>query len=158
MKGWFLIGVAVLGLGALATGEIVPRATQAAPTRDLIERGRYLVRIGGCNDCHTPHFVARNGEVAEERWLIGDSVGYSGPWGTTYPSNLRNLLASMDEDAWVRYAQTLETRPPMPWFNLRAFAETTCARCIAISARCLPTTALCRNTFRRTDGRQRHIS
>jgi hypothetical protein len=29
----------------------------------------------------------------------------------------------MNEDSWVQYARSLETRPPMPWFNLRAFAD-----------------------------------
>jgi mono/diheme cytochrome c family protein len=28
-----------------------------------IERGRYLVRISGCNDCHTPGYLQHNGEV-----------------------------------------------------------------------------------------------
>jgi hypothetical protein len=29
----------------------------------------------------------------------------------------------MSENDWVRYAGDLETRPPMPWFNLRAMRE-----------------------------------
>jgi mono/diheme cytochrome c family protein len=88
-----------------------------------VERGRYLVTIGGCNDCHTPGYMANNGKVPEDRWLVGNSIGYSGPWGTTYAPNLRRLLRTMDEEAWVRYAQDLETRPPMPWFNLRAMTK-----------------------------------
>jgi hypothetical protein len=29
----------------------------------------------------------------------------------------------LTEDAWVKRAKTLETRPPMPWFNIRAMTE-----------------------------------
>ncbi|MDK1374120.1 MULTISPECIES: hypothetical protein [unclassified Sinorhizobium] len=115
-----VIGTATLGMAAAAVTALVdPGSGGTADT----ERGRYLVTIGGCNDCHTPGYTANAGKVPEDRWLIGDAVGYSGPWGTTYPSNLRRLLATMSEDDWVRHARTLETRPPMPWFNVRAFAE-----------------------------------
>lgn len=119
-----LIAAAALGAAAhLAVGVYQFGPGEAAPADDPIKRGRYLVKIGGCNDCHTPGYIASAGKVPEDRWLVGDSIGYNGPWGTTYPSNLRSLVASMNEDDWVGYARTLETRPPMPWFNLRAFAE-----------------------------------
>ncbi|TIM60269.1 MAG: cytochrome c, partial [Mesorhizobium sp.] len=81
------------------------------------------MKIGGCNDCHTPNYLETAGNVPEDRWLIGDSLGFNGQWGTTYPTNLRQLLRTMGEDDWVRSARTIETRPPMPWFNLRAMTE-----------------------------------
>jgi mono/diheme cytochrome c family protein len=90
---------------------------------DLVDRGRYLVGIGGCNDCHTPGFMERQGRVPEEHWLVGSSVGFQGPWGTTYPSNLRLTMQALTEDQWVATARVLETRPPMPWFNLRQMHE-----------------------------------
>lgn len=49
-----------------------------------IKRGRYLVKTVGCNDCHTPAYGLKYGEVPEKDWLIGDQVGWKGPWGTTY--------------------------------------------------------------------------
>jgi hypothetical protein len=55
--------------------------------------------------------------------LTGDSFGWSGPWGTTYASNLRLLLSGLTEDGWVQYARSLKTRPPMPWFNLNEMEE-----------------------------------
>lgn len=120
-----LLAAAVTGTGfLLAVVGISFSEGETAKGDDLLDRGRYLVKIGGCNDCHTPGYTASGGDVPESRWLIGDSIGYSGPWGTTYPANLRSLVAGMSEDDWVRYASTLETRPPMPWFNLRAFTET----------------------------------
>ena len=83
-----------------------------------VKRGRYLVGIAGCNDCHTPGFAMKGGQVDEARWLTGDALGWRGPWGTTYPSNLRLYMQTLGEDEWVRKAKTLTTRPPMPWFNL----------------------------------------
>ena len=88
-----------------------------------IERGRYLVRISGCNDCHTPGYPQRHGDVPEAQWLTGDRLGWSGPWGTTYGTNLRLSMLAMDEEGWVRAARTVEWRPPMPWFNLRHMSE-----------------------------------
>jgi hypothetical protein len=29
----------------------------------------------------------------------------------------------MTENSWVKYAKALMTRPPMPWFNVRAMTE-----------------------------------
>ena len=66
-----------------------------------VTAGRYLVIIGGCNDCHTAGYMAQEGNVPESDWLTGSPVGWRGPWGTTYPSNLRLLVQSMSEDAWV---------------------------------------------------------
>ena len=51
-------------------------------------------------------------------------LGWRGPWGTTYAVNLRLRLKDMTEDQWVEFAKTFTTRPPMPWFNVRAMDET----------------------------------
>ncbi|MHB8310801.1 MAG: cytochrome C [Metallibacterium sp.] len=88
-----------------------------------IERGRYVVKIAGCNDCHTPAYAQRDGHVPERDWLTGDSLGWSGPWGTTYASNLRLKLAALSEAQWLQLAHTAQYRPPMPWFNLRAMSD-----------------------------------
>lgn len=101
-----------------------PAATPA-PAADAksIERGRYLARIAGCNDCHTAGYAHTGGKVPEKDWLTGDRVGWQGPWGTTYPANLRLVLARMSENDWVRIARTAEYRPPMPWFALHDMTE-----------------------------------
>lgn len=88
-----------------------------------IERGRYLVKTIGCNDCHTPAFGFKNGEVLEKDWLIGDQVGWKGPWGTTYPTNLRERVQNMKEVEFIRYAKNLRTRPPMPWYAVNAMKK-----------------------------------
>ena len=88
-----------------------------------IERGRYLVGIAGCNDCHTPGFALKGGKVAEAQWLTGDALGWRGAWGTTYAPNLRLYMQTLKEEEWVKKAKTLTTRPPMPWFNLHRMSE-----------------------------------
>lgn len=87
-----------------------------------VRHGRYLIRISGCNDCHTPGYMQKDGKVAEADWLIGDSLGWQGPWGTTYPSNLRLVVQRLDEKAWIaRARQTM--RPPMPSPSLHAMTD-----------------------------------
>ena len=85
---------------------------------ETVDRGRYLVIITGCNDCHTPGYLASAGRTPEDLWLTGDTFGWRGPWGTTYGANLRMVLRGLSEDQWVKFAQTMTARPPMPWFNL----------------------------------------
>ncbi|WP_296809803.1 c-type cytochrome [Thiocapsa sp.] len=91
------------------------------PTR-VIERGRYLVKVSGCNDCHTEGYMQGNGEIPTEQWLTGSAVGFQGPWGTTYPTNLRLLLNELAEADWLVRAREPK-RPPMPWFNLSAMTD-----------------------------------
>jgi len=81
----------------------------------LLERGKYLVTVGGCNDCHSPKKMTPKGPVPDEarilsghpadeklpevppnlfgpdRWgaiTNNNLTGWVGPWGTSYASNL----------------------------------------------------------------------
>lgn len=92
------------------------------PDSRVIERGRYLVSIAGCNDCHTPRYPESGGTVPQSDWLTGSMVGFQGPWGTTYPSNLRLSLQTVSEAQWLEKARSA-TRPPMPWFALRDMSD-----------------------------------
>ena len=94
---------------------------QAKPQPSPAERGRYLVRIGGCNDCHTPKTMTAKGPIADEkRTLSGHPAteklpavpkglitpdgwgavvnnhltGWSGPWGISYSRNLTPDMAT----------------------------------------------------------------
>lgn len=98
------------------------RAAEGPADSGDIERGRYVVTIGACNDCHTPGFVQRGGDMPERDWLTGNPIGFKGPWGTTYPVNLRQLANQLSEEQWLARAKA-EMRPPMPWFVLRAMKE-----------------------------------
>lgn len=113
----------LFGLMALAIA--AAPAAQGAEKRAAkqIERGRYLLAVGNCNDCHTDGFAASDGKVAEKDWLLGSPLGFRGPWGTTYASNLRLSLSNLTEEQWVAYAKALKVRPPMPWFNLNQWRD-----------------------------------
>jgi len=114
------ICAAVLLAIANASANDAPRALNAD---ELIRHGRHLTVIAGCNDCHTAGFASSAGKVPESQWLLGDSLGFAGPWGTTYPANLRRRLATMDLATFKAYARTLTTRPPMPYWALNAMSE-----------------------------------
>jgi mono/diheme cytochrome c family protein len=107
---------AALALGGLAGANAQGVDGGAAGS---VERGRYLARIAGCNDCHTPGYSQSGGKTPESQWLTGDRLGWHGPWGTTYPANVRLAMAKMSEQEWVHFARNTQLRPPMPWFALR---------------------------------------
>lgn len=119
----FAGGVAAL-ITAVVPAAMYVRSNAGASTLESpqISRGRYVVKVAGCNDCHTPGYAQGAGMIPESKWLIGDSVGWQGPWGTTYPSNLRRLMQGMTEDQWLKIARQ-PTRPPMPWFALRDMSD-----------------------------------
>ncbi|MBL8550801.1 MAG: hypothetical protein JNJ73_12525 [Hyphomonadaceae bacterium] len=112
---------------ALLLAACAPAARPAADAAphvvggDAVATGRYIALVGGCNDCHTAYYPDSNGETPEAEWLKGSPIGHYGPWGTTYPSNLRLVAASMDEDQWVETVSTARYRPPMPWYLLHQY-------------------------------------
>ncbi|OZB76920.1 MAG: cytochrome c precursor [Thiomonas sp. 14-64-326] len=85
-------------------------------------RGLYLVKISGCNDCHTPGYAESGGNTPQKAWMTGSTVGFQGPWGTTYPTNLRLSMQRLSEAQWLQSARR-PTRPPMPWFALREMSD-----------------------------------
>jgi mono/diheme cytochrome c family protein len=110
------IAFAVMSLLALSV------ETAIAADAGSIARGEYLIKISGCNDCHTPGYPETGGQVTESTWLTGNPVGFHGPWGTSYPTNLRRLVQDLSEADWLtRVRQPM--RPPMPWFNLRDMTD-----------------------------------
>jgi mono/diheme cytochrome c family protein len=88
---------------------------QKASVQSPVERGKYLVTVGGCNDCHTPKKLGPNGPeadmsrelsgnpaaeklarvpsglFAEDKWLTlaNNHLGaWAGPWGVSFAMNL----------------------------------------------------------------------
>lgn len=122
-----LAAAGTLALAACSASPQSPATTVSAPAApsddDLLARGEYMVRMAGCNDCHTAGYAESGGEIPQAQWLMGSPLGYNGPWGTTYAANLRLKLADMDEAGWMKYTSELHTRPIMPDFNLRAMHE-----------------------------------
>lgn len=110
---------------AMLTVLAAPRAgaKDTASLSQLIERGRYLVKITGCNDCHTAGYGEAGGQVPEQDWLTGSPLGWHGPWGTTYASNLRLFMRDLSEAEWIKTAHTIKLAPPMPWYALHAMSD-----------------------------------
>lgn len=116
-----------LTLAAWAAAAFFSCASQAADPGSAklppeLIRGKYLVQIAGCNDCHTAGYAESGGKVEESKWLLGDRLGWRGPWGTTYASNLRLAMKDMTAEQFIARARS-PLRPPMPWFNLVAMRD-----------------------------------
>lgn len=62
-------------------------AAPAVQAQTPVERGKYLVTIAGCNDCHTPGYFL--GSPDKARFLGGSEVGFELPGlGTFYGPNI----------------------------------------------------------------------
>ena len=119
--------VSRLTLAACAAAVFFTSAANAADPEPAklppeVTRGKYLVQVAGCNDCHTEGYALANGDVEESKWLTGDVVGWRGPWGTTYAPNLRLSASKKSADEFMALARS-PLRPPMPFFNLRVMKD-----------------------------------
>ncbi|HZT76259.1 MAG TPA: c-type cytochrome [Vicinamibacterales bacterium] len=107
-------------------------AAQSTP----VERGKYLVTIGGCNDCHTTKKMGPNGPEPDTTKLLAGHpedmkmpappslppngpwaivvaptlTAWSGPWGTSFAANLtpdaNTGLGNWTEDMFVKAMRT----------------------------------------------------
>jgi mono/diheme cytochrome c family protein len=111
--------IAAFAVSAIFTGVALAQDASKA----TLERGRHLVLIGHCNNCHTAGYAALNGKVSEPQWLMGNPVGWRGKNGTTYAPNLRIFVANLSEADWTRLMRTVEWRPPMPWWSVREHSD-----------------------------------
>jgi len=99
-----------------------PDGRPAIAANDVNEVGRYLAVFALCNDCHTAGWLPA-GDVPEELWMAGNPVGYEGPWGITFPSNLRLRVQEWTEDQWVETLRTRKALDPMPWIAVNQMSE-----------------------------------
>ena len=111
-----------------ATASATPsRPTEMVAARSQIDAGRYFVKLGGCNDCHTPGYVETlmmtGRAMPESDWLMGSDVGFAGAWGVSYPANLRLSFQNMTEEQFLELAHEGKGRPPMPWPSLMAMSD-----------------------------------
>src|SRR5688572_32481253 len=112
-----VVFVAAAGFVTLSTSQTQsqhagPAQPSAAAHAAKVQRGEYLVKIMGCNDCHTPWKMGPQGpEPDMDRFLSGhpEQIGrlpmaknaepflwsgfatntaFSGPWGVSYAFNL----------------------------------------------------------------------
>lgn len=115
--------IAVLGLIVTAACTAAPQETKSAsaepatatPPPNPVERGRYLVTLGGCHDCHTPKKMGPQGPepdmtqqlaghpatekmpaipagvIAPDKWgaiTNNQLTSWVGPWGVSFSRNL----------------------------------------------------------------------
>jgi mono/diheme cytochrome c family protein len=115
----------------LGTALLVAAAADADAASDKIQRGKYLVEFGGCNDCHTPGYFL--GKPDTDRYLGGSDVAFEIPGlGVFVPPNItpdkKTGIGDWTEDQIVTALQTGERpdgrilAPIMPW---QAFAKLT---------------------------------
>ena len=96
----------------------------------LVERGKYLVEIMGCHDCHSPKQMGPNGPyldperilsgypadrplppqpVSHEGWalLTMDLTAAIGPWGTTFAANITSDESGIGNWTEEQFARAL---------------------------------------------------
>ena len=132
-----LLGIAVAVTALVLTGSL---SALGVADRKAVERGKYLVTLGGCTDCHTPGYFF--GKPDTPRYLGGSEVGFEIPGlGVFHGPNLtpddETGLGRWSEQDIVTALQTgkrpdgRELAPIMPW---RALASLTPADVEAIAA------------------------
>lgn len=74
-------------LAAVAAFVLLLSPIHGAKAESLVARGRYLVTLGGCNDCHTPGAAFGHPNMKEE--LAGSEAGFFIPGlGVFVPPNI----------------------------------------------------------------------
>lgn len=103
---------------------------------ELIARGKYLVTVSGCNDCHSPKIMTPMGPIADTTKLLSgypsergiptlteaiaqdknwvkmspDATAFVGPWGITFGANLTpdeaTGIGNWTEDVFVKTIRT----------------------------------------------------
>jgi hypothetical protein len=112
-----MIAIVAIALLAAVGSEVGASSAAGAPTPPSIARGKYLVTIGACNDCHSPGWRESDGSLPVAKWLVGSSIGLREPWGTEYPANLRVMFSQISEAQWLFEVRTRGGR--MQWHDLR---------------------------------------
>jgi mono/diheme cytochrome c family protein len=142
-----LVIFAMLGLGlSLLSCSTAQQTATATPKVDPVVRGRYLVTIMSCNDCHTPGYLY--GAPDTSRRLSGSDLGWTGPWGVVHARNLtpdmETGIGSWTIEQIVTALRTGNTpdgsqlAPIMPWMNYSNILDQDDAVAIASYLKSLP--------------------
>ena len=108
------LALAIAG-GCLVAASAGALAQTAKPSKARIDRGMYLVKTGGCGDCHSPKVMGPKGPVEHPTLALSGSPGdakvpevpagvlgpgkwgalttpdlttWAGPWGISFTANL----------------------------------------------------------------------
>lgn len=112
---WILAACMLLSTPALAA--------ETPATANSIRHGEFLINYGGCQDCHTPGWAEHGGQAPKDVLLTGGAMNFQGPWGTTYPANLRLYVQTLDVKQWIANLRALKTRPAMPFWIFRYLSD-----------------------------------
>lgn len=117
MKRFLYLATVAMSTAFIACNETAGKDGDKEPATEaqLAARGKYLVTVIGCGDCHTPKIMTPQGPVPDTtkflsgydaaagplgqfdtaitrdgRWALlkGDLTAAVGPWGITYAANL----------------------------------------------------------------------
>lgn len=120
-----ILGLVAIGLAALVTVQLGAsfgnQEEAGAKKKSVVQRGNWLVNLGGCNHCHSPKVLSPQGPVpdaskllsghpvastipeippgvlAPEKWgalVTGDLTAWAGPWGVSFGANLTSDVAT----------------------------------------------------------------
>jgi mono/diheme cytochrome c family protein len=112
-KKFFLFAATVLfGSAALIScNKTAGTGTVEDADSDPVKRGEYIVKITGCNDCHTPGYPEADGNLPVEEWLR-EARRLARQWEPPMLST-SGFYAGLTK-TWLEYARSAR-RPPMPW-------------------------------------------
>ena len=150
-------------ISAWVTGSHHPLHRKQASHAETVERGAYLVRLGGCSDCHTPKIMTDQGPVDDPARLFSGHpsdvvlppaalesgpwgaatagmTAWAGPWGISYAANLTSDPATglWSEDSFIKAMKTGKRRghgrPILPPMPWQPLSQATDADLKAIYA------------------------
>ena len=141
-----------LTAGLMLLGSSLAAQAQPSDRAKQVDRGRYLVSITACHDCHSPKIDAQmtpdptrllSGrpvttppplQAPQEIRASLDLTAWSGPWGNSYAANLTSdketgLGARYTEASFIKTIRTGKKpegealAPPMPWTVYRNMTD-----------------------------------
>lgn len=128
----------VFSVAALSSRDPFAEGASGAAASDPIRRGEFLVRFGGCSDCHTPKVFTDRGpepdmskllsghpegsrlplldatRISNDGWLLFNNqlTAAVGPWGISFAANLTSDdetgIGRWTEEAFVATMRTGE--------------------------------------------------
>ena len=137
-----MIAVSVASLSCTSSQQ---QTTATPAAADPVARGRYLVGIMSCTDCHTPGTFY--GAPDTTRFLSGSDIGWIGPWGVVHARNLTPDSTGIGSWTVEQIAHALKTgntpdgtqlAPIMPWMNYAEFLTEEDAMAIASFLKTIP--------------------
>jgi hypothetical protein len=132
----WLIPMLILTLGCALVVAQVASGDKAQSNPSAVERGKYLVKLAGCGDCHSPkvmtdkglaedHTRLLSGQPADEPvkaapaglgsdgWIAagnGHFTAWAGPWGVSFASNLtshkKTGLGNWTDEQFIKAMRT----------------------------------------------------